>query len=98
MPDSRKTCVGQSSAGESKACAHGKTQRAPILFGSVWGGSEADAALEAAISVASARLTNAVDHDDRIDAWRELVDLHGQRSAQQVRRMEISQGLRTWAP
>lgn len=56
-------------------------------------GSLADALLETAIAVTTTELVHAHTRDERIAVMKRLRDLHGQRSAAQIRRLEIQLGL-----
>lgn len=55
--------------------------------------SPADADLEARIANAALRLCTAPTPEARRAAWADLRALHGQRSEEQVRRMERERGL-----
>ena len=52
-----------------------------------------DCDLEASIANAALRLCTATTPKDRRAAWADLRALHGQRSADQVRKMERERGL-----
>lgn len=55
---------------------------------------DAAATLETAIDVAALRLHTAPTTEIRREAWAELQQLHWQRTAETVERMEIQRGLR----
>ena len=58
------------------------------------GGEHSDLTLESSMDFALLRLVSGKTIQERADAWVELKSLHAQRSAQQVAKMEVEQGLK----